>query len=379
MTGPVVSKKAERDQLREQLRGYGCSTAQIAQEMMRRFGVRPRTAWRYALGWPQWKLAQEYNRTNPGARLSEARISEYESWPHGGARPTVQVLARLATVFGPLCSADQLVDAADLADMPDADRLLLTRTRPQPCDQSTGASLSIAGSESTAGAYPGQDDEFASRRRRRDTLLARDPAMGSEEEIAMAAADQSAEFGAWAEATNVGPVTIEQLHDQVRQLAQGHSGPRALFDRALLLRNRVFDTLEGHQYPDQSRDLYMLAGWLCAMLCLATNDLGQHAAAEAQARTAWLCGEIADHNDLRAWSRAVQANAAYWRGDVLRATQLAEHGLRYARTGTVALQLTGIIAVNRARLGHIDDANAALNRIRDQREHADVATDIGKK
>src|SRR5262249_3404009 len=37
MTGPAASKKAERDQLRDQLRGYGCSTAQIAQEMMRRF------------------------------------------------------------------------------------------------------------------------------------------------------------------------------------------------------------------------------------------------------------------------------------------------------------------------------------------------------
>jgi hypothetical protein len=100
---------------------------------------------------------------------------------------------------------------------------------------------------------------------------------------------------------------------------------------------------------------------------------------EAQARTAWLCGEIADHNDLRAWSRAVHANAAYWRGDVLRATQLAEHGLRYARTGTAALQLTCIIAANRARLGHIDDANAALNRVRDEQEHADAATDIGEK
>jgi len=373
MAGPAASKKAERDQLRDQLRGYRCSTAQVALEMMRRFGVRPRTAWRYALGWTQWKLAQEFNRANPGARLTEARISEYESWPHGGVRPTVQMLARLAALFGPSCDTHQLVDAADLAAMPDADRLLLTGVRPQPCDQSPGASLSTVGT----GAYPGQD-EFAGRRRRRDALLARGPEMGSEEEIAMEAADQSAEFGAWAEGTNVGPVTIEQLHDQVRQLASGLIGPRVLFDRALVLRNRVFDTIEGHQYPDQSRDLYVVAGWLCAMLCSASNKLGQHAAAEAQARTAWLCGEIADHNDLRAWSRALQANAAYWRGDVLRAAQLSEDGLRYARTGTAGLQLTCQIAADRARLGHVDDANAALNRIRDEREHADTAADVGQ-
>jgi hypothetical protein len=236
--------------------------------------------------------------------------------------------------------------------------------------------LSVVGSVPATGAYSGQD-EFASRRRGRDALLARDPEMGSEEEIAMEAADQSAEFGAWAEGTNVGPVTIEQLHDQVRRLAN-QVGPRALFDRALVLRNRVFDTLEGHQYPDQSRDLYVLTGWLCAMLCVASNNLGQREAAEVQARTAWLCGEIADHNDLRAWSRAVQAAAAYWRGDVLRAAQLSEDGLRYARTGTAGLQLTCQIAADRARLGHVDDASAALDRIRDRREHADTAADLGE-
>jgi hypothetical protein len=196
-------------------------------------------------GWPRSSTG-----ANPGARLSEARISEYESWPHGGVRPTVQVLARFATVFGPSCSPGQLVDAADLAEMPNADRLLLTRAGPQPCDQPFGTSLSMVGGVPAVVGYLGRDDEFASRRRRRDALLVRDPVMGSEEEITMAAADQSAEFGTWAEGTNVGPVTIEQLHDQVRQLANQRSNTRVLFDRALLLRNRVFDTLEGHQYPD---------------------------------------------------------------------------------------------------------------------------------
>jgi hypothetical protein len=40
--------------------------------------------------------------------------------------------------------------------------------------------------------------------------------------------------------------------------------------------------------------------------------------------------------------------------------------------------LTCIIAANRARLGHVDDANAALDRVRDEREHADATADIGE-
>jgi tetratricopeptide (TPR) repeat protein len=208
-------------------------------------------------------------------------------------------------------------------------------------------------------------------------LLAPDSGFGSEEEIVMAAADQSAEFGAWAEGTNSGPVTLEQLHDQVRQLANRHTTPAVLFHRALAIRNQTFDLLEGHQQPSQSRDLYAVAGWLCALLSLASNDLGHYDAAEIQARTAWLCAEVADHNNLRAWARVVQANAAFWRGDVLRAAQLAENGLQYARTGTVAIQLACIRAANLAQLGRTDEATTALQQVHDGRERLSSIDEIG--
>ncbi|MGH3797134.1 MAG: hypothetical protein ACRDSP_19860 [Pseudonocardiaceae bacterium] len=74
----------------------GASVPQIAAEMTRRFALRPRVAWRHALGWPQWKLAQRYNTAHPGAKLSDNRISEYENWPHGGSPPSLRYLARLA-------------------------------------------------------------------------------------------------------------------------------------------------------------------------------------------------------------------------------------------------------------------------------------------
>ena len=54
----AVSARAEREQVRDRMRAAGCAVPQIAAEMARRFNLRPRVAWRHALGWPQWKLAQ---------------------------------------------------------------------------------------------------------------------------------------------------------------------------------------------------------------------------------------------------------------------------------------------------------------------------------
>ncbi|MGH3864851.1 MAG: hypothetical protein ACRDQ4_01715 [Pseudonocardiaceae bacterium] len=100
------SPKAERDELRDRMRGYGCTVSQIAAEMSRRFNLRPRVAWRHALGWPQWKLAQRYNTDHPGARLSDNRISEFEAWPHGGCLPSLRYLAQLAVTFGHGCTRE---------------------------------------------------------------------------------------------------------------------------------------------------------------------------------------------------------------------------------------------------------------------------------
>lgn len=61
-----TSAKAKRDQLRDRMRALGCTIPQIAAEMGRRLTLRPRVAWRHALGWPQWKVAQQYNTIHPG-------------------------------------------------------------------------------------------------------------------------------------------------------------------------------------------------------------------------------------------------------------------------------------------------------------------------
>ncbi len=124
------SPKAQRDQLRERMRGYGCTVGQIAADMARRFGLRPRVAWRHALGWTQWKVAPQYNPVHPGAKLSDHRVSEYEVWPHGGCPPSLRYLARLAATFGHGCTPAQLVDADDLEHLTPDERCLLTAGHP---------------------------------------------------------------------------------------------------------------------------------------------------------------------------------------------------------------------------------------------------------
>ncbi|MBV9143196.1 MAG: hypothetical protein JO115_20155 [Pseudonocardiales bacterium] len=127
-----------------------------------------------------------------------------------------------------------------------------------------------------------------------------DPAV--QREVAMAASE-SAHFGQFAEQSNVGPHTLEQFRaDLVRIVTTYPNRPvYPLFVEVRALRNRAFELLEGRQYPDQSRELYLVAGALCGVLANASFDLGWLPAAETHARTAFLCAELAGNNALRAW------------------------------------------------------------------------------
>lgn len=82
------------------------------------------------------------------------------------------------------------------------------------------------------------------------------------EEVLMSAADESARFLAWAEATNVGEFTIQDLHSDVRTIASAYlkQPTLPLFARTKALRDRAFALLDGRQTPQQSQELYAAAG-----------------------------------------------------------------------------------------------------------------------
>ena len=217
------------------------------------------------------------------------------------------------------------------------------------------------------------DAASAARRHRRDRLFSGDPDNPpAEEEVIMDAAGQSAEFGEWAEATNVGSTTLEQLEEDVRRIAHGYLNgpPLPLMLATLRVRNRVFTLLEGRQHPNQTRQLYLTAGRLCGLLAWMAGDVGRHAEAETQARTGWLCAELSDADGLRAWIRATQSKSAFWDGRVRESARFAEDGLRYSSSDTVGVLLASLNARAWARLGDADNAHAALGVAQDRREAA---------
>jgi hypothetical protein len=195
----------------------------------------------------------------------------------------------------------------------------------------------------------------------------------------MAAAEESAAFGAWAEVTNIGPTTLEQFDSDIRQIAHTylHTPPLPLFLRTLRLRDRAFALLQGRQHPDQTRHLYATAGWLCSLLAWMSGDLGDYTAAKTHGRIAWLCAELADHNGLRAWTRATQSKLAFWNGEILESEHLARDGLRFATATTAAVMLRSLEGRASARLGNSETANSAIHQAREAREHVTSPDEVG--
>src|SRR5205807_1933956 len=113
------------DRLRAELAKAGvsgqCLTEQVAADLARH-GMRPRQAWRYASELSQRVAAMRFNEAtgDPRAPMTTNRIWDFERWPSGGVRPTMRTLTILARIYGTTWAL--LVDASDLAHMPQADR-----------------------------------------------------------------------------------------------------------------------------------------------------------------------------------------------------------------------------------------------------------------
>jgi hypothetical protein len=341
------------------MRSLGCSAAQIAAEMARRFDLRPRVAWRHALGWTQWKLAQEYNTAHPEAKLSDNRVSEYESWPYGGTQPSVRYLANLATTFGCGCTPSQLVDADDLEHFSPADRCLFTAF-----PQGNSLALPVKALTPTSSLYGTRSDSVYFDLGPVHPDVAPFPVQGARrvvrcdarglpirEEVVLAA-DESARFRRWSATTNVDDDVLEQMAADIADIAMRYliDPPASLFARLLGARDDVFTLIAGRQQPKHTMDLYKVAGQICALLAHATADLGHGHAAHTHARTALHCAEQAGFTPLRAYIRWVQSNVAYWDGRYHEAAQLVEAALPDASSGTAQLRLASQQArINAAR------------------------------
>jgi hypothetical protein len=137
MTYVKTSLRAEERSLREEMRALGMSHRQIAVEFARRYGYRPRAAWRHAYGWSLKDAADNINSRAADTGLDQSgtaamtgpHLCEYENWPGPGEkptgrRPTPLVLALLSATYNTSTLHD-LLDLADYQQMPAADRIIL--------------------------------------------------------------------------------------------------------------------------------------------------------------------------------------------------------------------------------------------------------------
>ncbi|MGH3684699.1 MAG: hypothetical protein ACRDSM_06530 [Pseudonocardiaceae bacterium] len=288
-------------------------------------------AWRFALGWTQWKVAQQYNAVHPGSRLSDHRVSEYENWPQGGAPPSLRYLARLATTYGHGCTPSQLVDVEDLEHFGPADRCLLMAS----ANGQEPVTLGHRADPDRAPGYRGGDTVSIRGSRRIVRCDAR--GLPIREEVLMVA-EESAQFRRWSATTNVDDDVLEQMTADVAEIARREQiGPPAtVFTSLVDARDDVFTLIAGRQQPRHTAGLYKVAGQLCGLLAMVTFDLGHPHAANTHARTALRRGiRLHPAAGLRS-PRAV--HMAYWDGRYDEAAQLVESGLPDA-TGTALWRL----------------------------------------
>jgi hypothetical protein len=347
--------KADRDALRQDMNAAGCTTADIAIEMRTRYRMRPREAWRHAHGWTLQETADRITqassrRPRESVAADASLVGKWEKWPMPSSRrPSLAVLFATAEAFG--CCVADLLDLADRRALPDAD-LRLISSQPSAVEQTA-----TQGAGQPAAAVP-------------------EPASA---DLAHLAADESATWAQWAEASNVGDIAIEQLMAETHALAADYLiyDPVALFVRTRALRDRVFHLLEGHQYPRQSADLYVAAGYLCGLLAWMSSDLGRLRDADTQGRTAWLCAELSGHNDLRAWVLSTRSKVAFWDGRLREATNFARRGSTYRTTGSVGVLLACQEADAWSELGASDEALSAVGRAADARDATTGEDEVG--
>jgi hypothetical protein len=167
---------------------------------------------------------------------------------------------------------------------------------------------------------------------------------------------------------------LSQLADDVRRLVITARQPRTTHLGDLVsTQDRAFTLLEGRQRPEQSRDLYLLAGITCGLMAYASHDMGATHDAMTQARTGYVCADNAGHDGLRAWIRGIQALITYYSGrleDSLRYAQLGADAATRTR-GSAGIWLISSEARALAALHRLDEARPTLDRATEARDQAE--------
>ncbi|WP_147312412.1 hypothetical protein [Thermomonospora umbrina] len=342
----------------------GRSRRAIAREMMRRWGFRPRAAWRYANGLSQETAAGLFNArydTDGRAPMTGTRISAFERWPHSGERPRLEVLRGLAVIYE--TDLTHLVDDLDLKHLPESHRLTMLEL--------------IQAREARDKEVPDEEP----------TTYAQNSAPGdglpaAEREVVTLVAHESSEHAERAERRDIGEATLEQFRADVSRLAYEYltGEPFALLMEMRRVRARIYSALEKRLWPRDQTELYFLLAALNGLMANASQDLGVTPASDELFRAGWAYAIAIDHRPLMGYLRGATANAAYWQGRPRHARDLAASALEYHSDGHGAARLHLVHGRAAAALGDAATARRSIAAARDAAErpnHDDIHDGLG--
>ncbi|HUY50990.1 MAG TPA: hypothetical protein VMV92_35675 [Streptosporangiaceae bacterium] len=413
-----TSQRAEKRALREKMRGMGLDHRQIAAEFSRRYKLRPRTAWREAVGWSQTVAAERINAyagqagldAGGACALRASHLSEIENWPGGGDEPTGRrprpyLLALLAAVYG--CTVLELIDVTDREHLPPGDLLILEKYSQNPSATDKARPGPHAPQRPLLPLPPAQRESEGQLAAVIELRHPQEPAnprlmpalpaspsvaylgkqapdmdgCGVEREVLMTAHEGSG-HAEQAEQRDIGEATLEQVRADVTYLAHAYvtGEPFPLFREMRRVRARIYAALDRRLWPRDATELYFLLGGLNGLMANAANDLGYPQAADELARAGWAYAVAIDHQPLMGFLRGQQANFAFWHGRTRQASYLAQDGLRYLSDGAGAVRLHYLHAMAAAKLGQPDQTRSAIaaGRQARERQHRDeLHDDIG--
>jgi tetratricopeptide (TPR) repeat protein len=171
------------------------------------------------------------------------------------------------------------------------------------------------------------------------------------------------EFTRRAEASQLGPRTLEHLDFVVSDLAAAysHTLPGELFLKARWYRRQVEDLIAGRHTLREDRELYRHAGSLSVILAWLLIDLGDPVTAEAHCLDAWEHGWQAEDHEVCAWAMDAKTTIATYNNQPAVARDAAERGLKQAPQGSAAAAGVSIkLARAYARLGQADQFQDVL-------------------
>jgi hypothetical protein len=328
-------------ELRARGQEQGWSIPQIVEAIVEQFGVTRLKAHRLARGWTRAKAVREILKTYDADGLARPSLTTQRlcAWEHDPRiRPGEEYLDRLCRVYE---TRPDLLGYGHDYSPPAQPAVCGTGDEPHAAYAGApAASLAVAAGRNSDDGREAQPDGEETATTDRDEFLRGAGATGLAallDRASKAPARLSRKLGA----SNLGPVTVEQLELRVVSLAQGfdQTPPGQLFRQVLAEQEEVEALLDGRQPLRQRRGLYRIAGQLSLLLGSLSFNLGDYPAARAHLLTAWqLAEEVGDHT-LCYRTRVEQSTVALWAGDFHAARDFAQDGRRYATTGAMEARL----------------------------------------